>query len=311
MGYPGDMAAPALRDPTALRERGLASFGRERLLASLVAAWDDFIGVASEVDMTSKTRLPGWSAKDLCIHLGVWEGYRALDVLIASARDGGTGPAPDVDASNAAIIATHRDASRDEVLDALRRHRDDIQSYADQDPAREGLDGRGTMSIAGRLPLLTVIMGEAYELAVHAVDLVSAGAPDPPARLLQAGIGALADVTGALAASMKISGSAVLFTPHGGWRFDSCSHGWTTTQLDPGKRPRGPGVSGAADVLLDASSGRNNPVTQLARRRLKVHDLPGLLRLTPVVEVAPNIPGGPILRFAARALSSGSKRLRA
>jgi uncharacterized protein (TIGR03083 family) len=301
------MAAIVLRDPTALQDRGLASTGRDNVLSLLVSAWDDFIDLASEVDLTSRTRLPGWRAKDVCIHLGVWEGYRALDLLIGSAREGGTGPVPDADASNAAIIAAHQDATRDEVLDALRRHRDDIKSYEDQDPA---LDTEATMSIAGRLPLLTVLMGEAYELAVHALDLESAGAPDPPPRLLQAGIAALADVTGALAATVKISGSAVLFTPDGGWEFDSCSHGWTTTRLDPGRRPSGAGVSGAANVLLDASSGRNNPVTQLARRRLKVHDLPGLLRLTPIVEVAPNIPGGPILRFAARALSGGSKRLR-
>jgi uncharacterized protein (TIGR03083 family) len=301
------MAATALRDPTALEDRGLASAGRENVLALLVPAWDDFIDLASDVDLTRKTRLPGWQARDVCIHLGVWDGYRALDTLIDSAREGGTGPAPDVDASNAAVLAAHRTASRDDVLDALRRHRDDIRNYADQDPA---LDFEGTMSIAGRLPLLTVIMGEAYELAVHGLDLESAGAPKPPARLLQAGIAALADVTGALAAATKISGSAVLFTPEGGWEFDSCSHGWTTTRLDPGRRPSGAGVSGAADVLLDASAGRNNPVTQLARRRLKVHDLPGLLRLTPIVEAAPNIPGGAILKFAARTLSGGSKRLR-
>lgn len=301
------MAANALRDPTALDDRGLAGAGREVVLARLLTAWDAFIDLASEVDLTKKTRLPGWRAHDVCVHLGVWEGYRALDLLLASAREGGTGPVPDVDASNAAVIAAHRDATRTEVLDALRRHRDDIAGYADADAE---LDGKATMSIAGRLPLLTVIMGEAYELAVHALDLHSAGAPEPPAALLQSGIAALADVTGALAAAIRISGSAVLFTPDGGWEFDSCAHGWTTTELPPGKRPPGAGVSGAAPVLLDAASGRNNPVTQLARRRLKVHDLPGLLRLTPIVEVAPNIPGGAILKFAARTLSGGSKRLR-
>ena len=150
------MAAIALRDPTALQDRGLASTGRADVLSMLVSAWDDFIELASAADLTRRTRLPGWRAQDVCVHLGVWEGYRALDVLIGSARDGGTGPAPDVDASNAAIIAAHQNATRDEVLDALRRHRADIRSYADEDP---GLDGAATMSISGRLPLLTVLMG--------------------------------------------------------------------------------------------------------------------------------------------------------
>jgi hypothetical protein len=45
-----------------------------------------------------------------------------------------------------------------------------------------------------------------------------------------------------------------------------------------------------------------NPVTALARRRLRVRDIGGLLRLAPIVSAAPGIPGGPILSLAARTL---------
>jgi hypothetical protein len=38
----------------------------------------------------------------------------------------------------------------------------------------------------------------------------------------------------------------------------------------------------------------------VARRRLRVHDIGGLLALAPIVQKAPGIPGGPILQLAAR-----------
>jgi hypothetical protein len=157
----------------------------------------------------------------------------------------------------------------------------------------------------GRLPLLTVVFGEAYELAVHALDLHDAGGPRPPTALLLSGIAALADVTGALVAAAGIQGGAALHTPDGGWAFAADDDGWTVTPV-PAARPAGTVVSGRADVLLDASAGRANPVVQLARRRLTVHDMAGLLRLAPVVETAPNVPGGPILALAARTVSGGA-----
>jgi hypothetical protein len=65
-------------------------------------------------------------------------------------------------------------------------------------------------------------------------------------------------------------------------------------------------VKGEAAVLLDASAGRANPVALLARRRLALHDPAGLLALAPLVDIAPNLPGGPILRLAARSLSGAA-----
>ena len=66
------------------------------------------------------------------------------------------------------------------------------------------------MSVVGRIPLLSVVLGQAYELAVHGLDLVSCGAAPPPADVLQSGLAALADVTGGLAASMDITGGVTL-----------------------------------------------------------------------------------------------------
>jgi hypothetical protein len=100
----------------------------------------------------------------------------------------------------------------------------------------------------------------------------------------------------------------MLATPDGGWRFESGASGWTVTRTDPGDTS-GTAVEAPADLLLEAASGRVNPVTAVARRRLKVHQLGGLLKLTPIVQVAPGIPGGPILQLAARTLGGAGGAL--
>jgi hypothetical protein len=217
--------------------------------------------------------------------------------LIESARAGGTGTPPDVDAVNARVTSAHRNASREEVLAALRRNRETTARYLAEEPVE--LDTAPTVSVVGRIPLLSVVLGQAYELAVHGLDLVSCGAAPPPPEVLRSGLAALADVTGGLAASMGLTGGVTLTTPDGGWTFVSDGDGWTVREVPPG-RVEGPAVEAPADLLLEAASGRINPVPAVARRRLKVHDMGGLLQLAPIVQAAPGIPGGPILQLAAR-----------
>ena len=280
---------------------GMADAGRDEVGRRVLGAWDSFLEQAATVDLRRDTRLPGWRAHEVCVHLGVWPDHAALAGLLADARSGGTGTAPDPDPVNARVIAAHRDADRAEVLAALRAARSATETYLAQEP--DWLDTAPTVSTVGRLPMLSVVLGQAYELAVHGLDLVSAGAPAPPAEVLQSGIAALADVTGALAAAGGISGGAALATPDGGWAFTADDDGWTVRRL-PAGRVEGTAVEAAADLLLDAASGRVNPVGALARRRLKVHQLAGLMKLAPIVQSAPGIPGGPILQLAARTLGS-------
>jgi uncharacterized protein (TIGR03083 family) len=280
---------------------GMADAGRDEVGRMVLGAWDAFLDQAAEVDLQRDTRLPGWRAQEVCVHLGVWPDHAALAGLAADARSGGTGEPPDPDAVNARVTTAHRDASRAEVLAALGAAREATELYLAEQP--EWLDTAPTVSTVGRLPMLSVVLGQAYELAVHGLDLVSAGAPAPPAEVLQAGIAALADVTGALAAAGGITAGATLATPDGGWAFAADDAGWTVRRLPPGEVP-GTAVEAAADLLLDAASGRVNPVVALARRRLKVHQLTGLLQLAPIVQSAPGIPGGPILQLAARTLGS-------
>jgi uncharacterized protein (TIGR03083 family) len=287
--------------PAAPQQHGMADAGREEVGRRVLAAWDTFLDAAAEIDLGRGTRLPGWRAQEVCVHLGVWPDHAALAGLIADARSGGTGTAADPDAVNARVTAAHRDASRAEVLAALRAARLATEHYLADEP--DWLDTAPTVSTVGRLPMLSVVLGQAYELAVHGLDLVSAGAAPPPAEVLQSGIAALADVTGALAAAGGITAGAALVTPDGGWAFAADDRGWTVRRLAAGEVP-GTAVEAAGDLLLDAASGRVNPVVALARRRLRVHQLAGLLELAPIVSAAPGIPGGPILQLAARTLGS-------
>jgi uncharacterized protein (TIGR03083 family) len=281
------------------RHRGMADAGRDQVADMVLGAWDAFLDQAADVDLNMPSRLPGWRAHEICVHLGCWADHTALADLIASARAGGTGIPPEVDAVNARVTAAHRDASRGDVLAALRRNRDATAAYLRDEPV--ALDTAATVSVVGRLPLLSVVLGQAYELAVHGLDLVSCGAPAPPAAVLHAGLAALADVTGALAASCELTGGATLVTPDGGWALAADGDGWTVRAVAAGDTS-GTAVEGSATLLLEAASGRVNPVPAVARRRLKVHQLGGLLALAPIVSVAPGIPGGPILQLAARTL---------
>ncbi len=291
------------------QQHGLADAGRDVVGPMVLGAWDAFLEQAAVVDLDRPTRLPGWRAHELCVHLGCWPDHAALADLVASARAGGAGTPPDVDGTNARVTAAHRDAPREEVLAALRRNREATARYLADEPA--GLDTAPAVSTVGRLPMLSVGLGQAYELAVHGLDLVPVGAPPPPAGVLQAGLAALADVTGALAASSGITGGASLVTPDGGWAFAAAADrgGWTVRRLGGGERPPGAVVEAAADVLLEAASGRTNPAAALVRRRLRVRDLAGLMALAPIVESAPGIPGGPILALAARTVGGAGDLL--
>ncbi|SDO21201.1 maleylpyruvate isomerase N-terminal domain-containing protein [Geodermatophilus sp. DSM 45219] len=281
------------------RHQGMADAGRDVVGPMVLGAWDAFLEQAAAVDLDRPTRLPGWRAHEVCVHLGLWDDHAALPDLVASARSGGVGTPPDVDATNARVTAAHRSASREEVLAALRRNRDATDGYLTGEPVE--LDTAPAVAVVGRLPLLSVVLGQAYELAVHGLDLAPCGAPAPPPPVLRSGLAALADVTGALAAREGVTGGATLATPEGGWTFAADDRGWTVRRTPAGD-VRGTAVEAPADLLLEAASGRVNPVLALARRRLRVHELGGLMALAPIVQSAPGIPGGPILTLAAQTL---------
>src|SRR3954467_10141169 len=111
------------------RTHGMADAGRTAVAGLVLPAWDAFLAQAEAVDLGERSRLPGWRAQEICVHLGSWPDHTAMADLIASAEAGGTGTPPDVDAVNARVTAAHRDAGREEVLAALRRNREATEHY--------------------------------------------------------------------------------------------------------------------------------------------------------------------------------------
>jgi hypothetical protein len=266
----------------------------------VLRAWDDFLSLVDQVDLQAPSRLPGWRVHEVCVHLGAWPEHDALAGVLASAREQRLDRLPDSDEINARLVETYRGASRDEVVGALVLARDNAATYfAESD---ESLDSALTGSVVGPLPVLSVLLGGTYELAVHSLDLAPAGAGPPSDELLLTGLGALAEVTGALAARVGVHGRAALHSPVGGWAFAAEAAGWTVERLGV-EQPSGTAVEGDVAALLDLSAGRINPVVAITRGHLRVHDLPGLLRLAPIVESVPGLPGGPVLRVAGRTLA--------
>ena len=282
---------------------GAADRGPEAIGELVLACWDDFLDVAtaSGTDLSRPSRLPGWSGKDLVVHLGSWPESPVLRRLLASAEAGGDGAPDDPDALNARVVAAHRDATVDEALAAAVEARDGLERFFGSPQARELATALSTSAV-GPFPLLGLLHAGCYELAVHAADLGRCGAPAPSERLLDAGLAALIDVTGGLAARSAVEIELTAMTPQGGWAFTSSAAGWTTTRVPAGDLP-GTGVRGTALDLLEVSAGRTALLPALASRRLVVARLPSWMRLAPILDDVPGLPGGSALKSAVGGLS--------
>lgn len=293
---------------------GLAGHRLDAQRDRVLAAWDGFLAVAEGTDLAGPSRLPGWTAHDVCVHVGDWPGVTTLDRVLESARTGdseGAGDPARTDAANAAVVAAHRDATRAEVLAALARSRARIAQWFAAPDAADGPRALGLAtagSAVGPLPVLTVVAASAYELAVHALDLAPAKAPPPPSVLLDAGLAALVDVTGVFAHRRGVRASFAVVGRQGGWQLSTDEQGWTVAAVD--RRPPGAAVEGDVATLLDASAGRRAVPALLVGRQIRVHGIPELARLAPIVEEVPGLPGGPALRAAARWFNGAGRLLR-
>ena len=298
-------------------ELGLASWEPADLAALVLPAWDEFLAIAAELDLDGPTRLDGWQARHVCVHLGTWPGSRSLQRMREEAEQDELAAADwadhraatfDQDSHNEAVLEARRGAPRADVLAALQESRDEVAAYFASGEAGE-LGLRRVRSVLGPLPLGTLVAAGAYELAVHTLDLAPAGARKPSPSLLSAGLAALVDTTGGLAARCEISGGAGCVSPEGGWAFSAEPDAWTTLEL-PALPPAWPVVQGSAADLLDASAGRRAVPPMLARRDLRLHHVTGLLALAPIVEAVPGLPGGSALRVAVHNVRGLSRLVR-
>ena len=290
-------------------ERGLAAHQPIEIAALLEPAWAFIEGTAAQLDLDAPTRLPGWSARQVLVHLGSWDDGDRLAARVAEARSGAVHQSEDPDARNARLVASHHDASREEVVAALRRARQDTSRFLlGDDVATTG--ARPVSSVVGELSLTGLFVARAYEIAVHALDLAPAGAPGPDEAVLVAGLAALADVTGALLARAGATATFAVVTPVAGWVVGVNGSDWTTSRLERGRSARTlgwPGIEGTAEDVLDASAGRAPAALLLLTRRLRAYDVPGLLQLLPAIEGAPGLPGGAGVRAAARVLAGAGR----
>lgn len=280
---------------------GLADTPPEQLGKSVLAAWDAFLELVAATDLTRPSRLGGMSGRDVLVHLGSWEDNRVVDSLLASARAGAVGTSTSLDETSANLLTSHRDASTGEVVAALHRGRADLAEFF-ASPQAVALGRAHARSTAGQLPVLTLLNAGTFELAVHALDLGLCGAPTPPWHLLDSGLSALVDITGALASRAGVHLVLGAQTPQGGWTFASGGTGWTTTRLPAGP-VEGVGVSGTAADMLEAASGRAALPHLLLTRRLVVHQLTQWMRLAPLLDDVPALPGGAALRGAVGSVS--------
>ncbi len=281
---------------------GLAQTDPADLGAAVLRAWDAFLVVVDGADLDLPSRLTTLTGRDLCVHLGTWDDHEVLSGLLTAARGEGPDRAPDIDRDNSRLLAAHRGASPEQVRAALQRSRDEVATWFEGDEPTE-LGRHPVQSSVGRLPLLSVLHAGSYELAVHAVDLGPCGAPVPDATLLQEGLSALMDVTGALCAQSRIDITVTAQTPQGGWSFTTDGAGWEVRQV-PAGRFEGVGVTGTAKDLLDASAGRAQVPSLLVQRKLKVQELTSFMRLAPLLDDVPGLPGGPVLKAGISGLSS-------
>jgi len=287
---------------------GLAGHDPADLRSIILPAWDEFCTLARAADLDEPSRISGWSGRDVCVHLGTWPDSSSL-ARVESDLAQGEASAYDQDEINREVLAAHGSADDDEVFVALHRSRDSVASFLDRSDL-DAIAAEPVGSSLGPLPSLTLLMAGGYELAVHALDLVPCGAPAPSRDLLYAGLGALVDVTGALAARHEIEVTASVVTPDGGWRASTeAGEGWTTEAV-PAGRVKGAAVEGPLAEVLDVSAGRTNPAALLARGHLKLHGVPTLLRLAPIVENVPGLPGAKPLRGAVGLLSGANRVLR-
>jgi hypothetical protein len=293
---------PPLLDPSQ-GERGLASADDGHLAWSVARSWELFTALVDEVDLDAVTRAKGLTAREVVIPLGAWDDNRPLADLLADARRGAGGD-HDQGALVEAVRAAHRDASDDDVREALRRQGEQLSSFL-TGPDPEGLWEAPVASMLGTLPLVTFLHAATYPLATSALDLERAGAVVPD-ELLDLGLLGLVDTIGALGARQGLTASIAAVTPTGTVGTGIRDGAWRTRVLAQGASGSdpdryGPSVRGSARILLDVTAGRADVPGAVARKELGVHDVPGLMALAPIVEAVPGIPGRAALVAAIRA----------
>jgi hypothetical protein len=288
-------------------ERGRATDDRQGLADSVRTAWDLFVELAEPLDLEAPTRARGLTVREVLTPLGAWPDNRPLPQLLDEARRGVVGD-HDQGALVEQVRESHRDATREAVIGALRRQRDDMVAFLGSPEADD--DGlRPVASMLGTIPVLTFLHASTYPLSTSALDLEQAGAVVPD-ELLDLGLVGVLDTIGALAARQGLMTSLTVRTPGLVAGVGAMPRDWRTARLPEGAEPEGPRIDGSVRLLLDVTAGRADVARALAAQELSFHDVPGLLALAPLIEQVPGIPGRAALVAGIRAVQGVSSLLR-
>lgn len=290
-------------------ERGLASGDPASVTELVTGAWDALIGLAAAVDLDAPAGAEGLPARDLLVPLGAWDDRHGLTRREQDVHSVRVAPADDEAARVAALRAEHHDAGRAELLAALESARSRARAVLTA-PDADTVGLRWVPSAVGDLPLTGLVVAQTLQLALTGLDLAPVAGTTVDPRLLEAGTGALVDVTGALAGRHGITTAFAVSTPEARWATGALGGDWTTLRLDADRPVRDlpwPGVAGTGPDVLAAASGRVPAVQLLVTRRLRVQGVPALVRLLPALDGVPGVPGGPALRAALRGLDEGGR----
>lgn len=283
-------------------ERGRASDDVEAILADTVAAWDDLLASVAEVDMAAVGRKDGRTAARTLVVLGSWPEGRSFPAIRADALARVTEAEP-LDDIEDRIVAAHACDPASDLLAALRRARDEVAEWATSPRAVE----EALLPVGGPLgvvPLGTLVSATAYQCAVAARDLSPAGVIAPVA-LTRAGLAALIDTVGAVAAQQRAAVALTAITPQVVIGVGARDGDWCTRRVldtEPG-----PAVTCDAGLLLDIASSRASAPAAYARGDLRARDLGGLFALVQVLARAPGLPGTDGLRIALQAYAASAR----
>jgi hypothetical protein len=290
-----DHALPEPLEPD-LHEHGLASGDFDALAWAIGRGWELFEEVAAEVDLGAPSRKQGWTGRGIVARVGEWPFGRRLEHMLADAHDGDA-DFYDADALDEQVREHTAALPAEDILAAVGAARaTTVDWLASDGPQTWGLVH--TSSPLGPLPVLTVINAMVYQLAIATLDLEPCGV-DAPDELMDLGLSALIDTTGALAARKHVTGSFTAVTPRVIVGSGARGGHWRTALLDEDPQA-GPGVVADARTVLDVTSGRANVAHLYRTGELHVRDLAGLIRLAPVLD---GVPGVPPLGAVGRALS--------
>jgi len=284
-------------------DRGLALADPDAVGVATLTAWNLLIEAARSCDLMLPSRTRGRTGAQMLLPYGDYPENRGMAQILDDARNGRTGTVDQIDDA-ARVFEAHRNDSSESVVAALQRSRDDLEAWIDEGgPHSDGM--LLTRSLLGTLPVLTLVHAMSFQLAVTARDLEPCGA-DVPSQLLDAGLVAVLDTTGALAARQNATASLTVITPDLFFGTGAQATDWCTVDLGDlrdSNSPLGPGIIATSAVILDIASGKANVPGLYASGEVKVTDLTGLLSLAPIIEGVPGIPGGAALAKAAKLMS--------